>query len=106
MTIDIFHLFLFVIPGFITVWSFRYFSESKKSGDFEYFALSVFWGLVMLVVYEMIFTKEQISQLIGNPYAAALVFSLLSPFFGFFGSALSKTNWFQRGATWLKNFHF
>jgi len=95
MEIDIFHLFLFVIPGFITVWSFRYFTNSKKNKDFEYFALSVFWGLIMLLIYELVGTKKQIEALIGNPYSAALVLSILGLTIGLMGSKVLQLSGFK-----------
>jgi membrane protease YdiL (CAAX protease family) len=86
MDIDIFHMFLFVIPGFVTVWSFRFFRKNeKKCGDFEYFALSVFWGLVMLLLYNLVANSEQLEKLVGNIYAAALVLS----FVGFIAGCLA-----------------
>jgi H+/Cl- antiporter ClcA len=102
---DIFHFFLFVIPGFITVWSFRYFTDSKKSRDFEYLVLSIFWGLLMILLYELlsVVTKTQVTKLFQNPYAAAIVLSLLGLLVGWIGSCLSRTRWLQKITHWLKN---
>ncbi len=47
-SIDLLNTFLVVVPGAMTVWSFRYFSNSNKTGDFEYLMLSVFWGAFIL----------------------------------------------------------
>ncbi len=100
ISLDIFHLFLFVIPGFITVWSFRYFINSKKGSDFEYFALSIFWGLIMLLFYEFVATKDQIFNLLKNPYAAALVLSILGFFFSWMGSFITPQ--LSRLEKWLR----
>lgn len=104
--LDLFHFFLFVIPGFITVWTLRHFIGSKEKTDFEYFALSVFWGLIMLVLYGYLSKQENFIKLLTNPYAAAIVLSFLGFIMGWIGSVLSRTEWFQRIAHWLKNFHF
>jgi len=103
---DIFHFFIFVIPGFITVWSFRYFTNSKKSADFEYFALSVFWGLLNILLYELISSQEQTDKLIQNPYVAATVLSIGGLIIGWIGGVLSRTSWIQKIINWLKNYHF
>ena len=98
---DIFHFFIFVIPGFITVWSFRYFTNSKKSADFEYFALSVFWGLLNILLYELISSQEQTDKLIQNPYVAATVLSIGGLIIGWIGGVLSRTRWIQKIINWL-----
>lgn len=99
-TLDIFHIFLFIIPGFITVWSFRYLTNSKKSADFEYFSLSIFWGIIMVFFYGLISKKETFNKLISNPYLASIVLSI----FGFIISLLGKIinpSW----KTFLKKFN-
>jgi hypothetical protein len=82
LSFDLFHIFLFVIPGFITVWSFRYFAKLPKPRDFEYLSFSVFFGLVLLVVIQWLIGSAEFVKMIGNPYAASLVLSL----FGGLGS--------------------
>jgi L-lactate permease len=102
---DIINLFMFVIPGFITVWSFRYFTDSKKNADFEYFALSVFWGLMILFFNELIAAQDKISELLKNPFATAGAFSIFGLIFGWIGSALSRARWFQFVMSRLKKIH-
>jgi hypothetical protein len=102
-SVDILHLFVFVIPGFITVWSFRYFTDSKKSADFEYFALSIVWGLLILVLNEAISSQEAFNLLINNQYAAALGSGLIGLFVGFIGSWIVKRTLFKLLINWLKN---
>ncbi len=101
-----FHFFLFVIPGFITVWSFRYFIGSKEKRDFEYFALSALWGLLMFLLYSFFSKQENLVKLFENPYAAAIILSILGLIMGWLGSVLSRTKSFQKIVHWLKNFHF
>lgn len=90
-----FQFLIFVIPGFVTVWTFRYFTKSEKKGDFEFLGLSFFWGLIILLFYELVSPKESINKLLENHYAAAFVFSLVGPIFGWLGSRMSKAEWFR-----------
>jgi hypothetical protein len=106
ISFDLVHILIFVIPGFIIVWSFRYFTDSKKSADFEYFALSTFWGLLNLLFYELISRAENVKSLLQNPYAATFVLSIFGLIIGWFGGVLSRTDWFQKIINWLKNYHF
>ena len=87
INIDTIHFFIFVIPGAITVWAFRYFRKSKKMGDFEYLALSAFWGLMMLATLSF-FIPEEAARLLKNPYALALSFSIVGLFGSFFSVSL------------------
>ncbi len=73
--IDLFHLFLFVLPGFVFAWSYRHFAKLGRPGDFEYFGQSVFFGLILLVSVQGIMGTEKFVEMIGNPYAAALALS-------------------------------
>lgn len=86
LSIDITHFLLFVIPGFILVWTFRNFTGSKKTGDFEYAGLSFFWGLVMVSIYGAML-PGRLGDLLSNPYAAALG---LSPFCFMAGVVVAK----------------
>jgi len=85
-----FEFLIFVIPGFITVWAFRYFTKSKKTGDFEYLGLSFFWGLIMLLIFELIGSEESIKKLLQNYYATAIVLSLFGFIFGWLGSIIPE----------------
>lgn len=85
LPIDITHFLLFAIPGLITVWAFRYFTDSKKTGDFEYLGLSFFWGLVLAGFYAQIIPSPDTS-LLANPYAASFGLSVV----GFIGAFIVK----------------
>jgi RsiW-degrading membrane proteinase PrsW (M82 family) len=102
---DIYNFLIFIIPGFVVVWTFRYFTDSNKKGDFEFLGLSFVWGLILLLLYEFIakFTfgqsyDKKIQELTGNLYAAAAVLSTLSVMMGFVGAFLSRKGLF----TWIK----
>lgn len=72
-----YNFFLFTIPGAITVWSYRTATKSNKSGDFEYLALSVFWGIAIFAL-NILFIPKSTGILLQNMYAAALVLSLVA----------------------------
>jgi hypothetical protein len=80
----------FVIPGFITVWSFRNFTHSKKIGDFEYLGLSIFWGLIMVVLNSIISPKDSFREVLGNPFAAAIAFSFVGCILGFWVARIAN----------------
>jgi hypothetical protein len=114
-SLDIFHFFIFIIPGFVTVWVFRFFADSGKLGEFEYFASSCLWGVLLLAIYEFLCliasARPLIANLLQNPYSAASVLALLMmAFLGFFlgwcGSIFVKTKKFKALAGWLKSFNF
>jgi hypothetical protein len=92
MSFDTYSFFLVGLSGFMTVWTFRYFTGSKKTAEFEYVGLSAFWGLVMLVIWESLpkAHPEQITELLSNPYAAGFVLSLLGALVGYAGSEAVK----------------
>jgi hypothetical protein len=99
--------FFFVIPGFIMVWTFRYLSKSKKTGDFELLGLSVFWGLMSLIFFELYVhvdcafgvwwgcssgdPQKAIQQILSNPFGFAAVFSVPGVMFGWMGHRLASS---------------
>jgi hypothetical protein len=112
LSVGNFNFLLFVVPGFIIVWTFRYFTHSKKTGDFELLGLSFVWGLISLLIYEALVdincwlqiswacksgnADQEIQAVLKNPYAAALAFVLVGLVFGWFGSVIVSWKWFQK----------
>jgi hypothetical protein len=47
-SLDNWMFWIFVIPGFLMVWIFRYFHKSKSGSEFEYIGLSIFWGMLLI----------------------------------------------------------
>jgi len=95
--LDIYNFLIFIIPGFVAVWTFRYFTSSNKKGDFEFLGLSFIWGLILLVITEYLSQiaygaehEQKINKLLGNPYAMALVQSVTAFIIGAAGAFLSK----------------
>ena len=102
--ISMFQFFVFIIPGFVTVWSYRFFSNSGKIGEFEYFAASCFWGLMMIEVYEflclIVSKRELIHNFFNDPYSTVSIFclsllTLLGFFLGWGGSIMAKNNFLR-----------
>lgn len=75
--IETFHLLIFTIPGFFIIWSYRKVRGGNAISDFEYLMFSLFWGLILLIVYASIVDQVTISTVLKNPYATAVSFSLL-----------------------------
>jgi len=72
---DIASLLLFTMPGFFLLWSVGY----RAKSDFVFFMFSMFWGIVlmMIFIYKISFVKWM-TPLLNNPYAGAVVFSILA----------------------------
>jgi hypothetical protein len=106
-TIDLLNTFLVVVPGAMTVWSFRcYITNSDKKGDFEYLMLSVFWGVFILACLGSTVSKDELTKILGNPYASAECFSTIGILFGWFGGVISRAIWFKRAPSWLRTARF
>jgi len=90
-----FHFLVFIIPGLITVWTFRYFTNSKKTGDFEFLGLSFFWGIIVLVIMETLSRQHSLDNLLKNPYATAIVLSAFGFIFGCIAGRISRTKIFK-----------
>ncbi len=113
--ISMFHFFIFLIPGFVTVWSYRFFSNSGKIGDFEYFAASCFWGLMMIAAYEFMCLvaskRESMHNFLDNPYGAGSILclsllTLLGFLLGWGGSILAKNDYLRSLISRFRNFKF
>lgn len=59
LSIGDYNFLVFIIPGFLTVWVFRYFTKSNKRGDFELLGLSFVWGLIILVILGLFCQKNE-----------------------------------------------
>ena len=98
------HLLIFALPGFVVVWTFRYFSHSnKKSDGFELFALSFIWGLILLLAVELLMQITQgvgydkaIGDLLKNLYAASAILMLFAVILGWAGSYIVSRAKFKK----------
>lgn len=93
MTLDTQTFFYIILGGFITVWTFRYITKSNKAIDsFEYLGLSAFWGLFILMIFELILKDpEKINKALQNQYSAGFIFSIVfAPLLGLLGGTLAR----------------
>ena len=91
---------IFIIPGFVVVWTFRFFTGNKKQGEFEYVGLSFVWGLVLyiLVWYLSTHVLKGLKGIYQDEYGYGLAAVLCT--FGFIlgwcGSILASWDWFNK----------
>lgn len=104
LPLETINLLIFTIPGFVTVWTFRYFNRSeKRSENFEYLALSFVWGLFLLIGYELFLQithganyGEKIKDFLKNPYSAAFILLVCGGLMGWLGSHISHNALFRK----------
>lgn len=97
---------LFVIPGFIAVWTFRHFTGSKdKLGEFEYVMWSSIWGFILLfsIIVSGLYIEHKdipiplnssMSFLTSAIGMSLILTSIAAPLAGYIVAALSKTGVF------------
>lgn len=90
-TISDLHFLMFVLPGFIVVWSFRRLTKSKRDSGFEYFMLSFVWGFILFLFIVFLENKGFLDKsLLNNPYTIMGFSMLFAPILGWIGSEISK----------------
>ena len=102
------NFFIFILPGFITVWSFRYFTNSKKTGDFEFLGLAFIWGILNLMFYGLIIKWGLAKDFPLNIplLVPALILSFWGFLLGLFGAQISKWGWVRDFINFLKSSWF
>jgi hypothetical protein len=79
ISLDLATLLLFTMPGFFFLRAMGY----KTSSDLTYFMYSMFWGILLMVfIYRYLLSIEKLAQLVENPYAGAVIFSMLAGLVG------------------------
>lgn len=103
ISITDFHYLFFVLPGFLIVWSFRYFTKSKKEGEFELLGLSFVWGLILILIIEAFYHifygvnySNKTNDLLKNPYVFALLMFPISIVIGWIGRNISDFPFFKK----------
>lgn len=92
ISIDLVTLLLFAMPGFFLILGFGV----KQESDFKYLMLSMFWGILIVVVFSKIFPNQKFDSLLGNPYAGAVIFSASAYFVGLGGREITPSfKWLQ-----------
>ncbi len=80
------NFFLFLIPGFLMVWCFRKFTGREIKGDFEFAGLSIFLGLINIMIWELLSKQEVINKTLENVYSATFILCLFAVIFAYIGS--------------------
>ncbi len=88
---------LFIIPGFVVVWTYRFFAKPKPVGEFEYAGLSFVWGIILVSLTGFIlkYLPHQ-EQFKTSPYAYTLWFSSFGFVFGWMGSFVARWKWVKK----------
>lgn len=99
------NFFIFILPGFITVWSFRYFTDSKKKGDFEFLALAFIWGMLNLALFGLMVQWGVVKKFPSDipVYGQAFILSFFGFMFGLLGAQISKWGWVRDFLQFLKS---
>ena len=102
MPIDTQWFFEIFLAGFVTVWVFRYFTNNdKKYAEFEWFALSAFWGIFVIgIVGSIPHIQDQLKDIFANPFATGTAMSFFGAIVGYSGSRILRFKWFK----WLLNY--
>lgn len=106
ITIDSFYFWILLLPGFALVWTFRYFTDSDKKGDFEFLGLSLFCGLLNLIylgsLAKLGFDLSSLDSIEFLP-VTALVLSGSAFGIGLISAQISKWKWFRSVINYLKS---
>ncbi len=113
---------LFVIPGFVLVWSYRHFTKAKQIGDFEYAAWSLVWGTLIFILiglmikirgifgtiiesFTIVLDPNNPLELLSTALAVCLILVTIIAFpVGYFGAWLSAKGCFRSIDKVLFNF--
>ena len=88
---------LFVIPGFLVVWTFRYFSKAKIQGEFEYLGLSFVWGMILFFIVAVLsYFVKPFQNFFKNDIGASFSLVIFAPLLGWFGSFFPTWKWYKR----------
>ena len=96
LPINEFSFWAILIPGFITVWTFRYFAKLQKNGDFEFLGLGIICGLFNFLFLGILQKLGLQLPESSDPYSIALILSLFSFFLGFFTAQVTYWSWFKK----------
>jgi len=100
---------ILIVPGFLTVWVFRYFHKSNKIGEFEYAGLSIVWGLLLFALIGLLeylgilrgLDKVHLDNQ-GEIFGLAIILSFLGIIFGWAGSFIADTKTFKSTIDYIK----
>ena len=95
---------IFIAPGFLVVWTFRYCTNSTKQGEFEYLGLSFVWGLILFFLVTILsLIIKPLSDLLKSIFGATFILPLFGAFLGWMGSQLVRYSWFKKFEKYIKD---
>lgn len=83
MNFEAYSYFAIILSGFVAVWTYRHFVKSQaKITEFEYLGWSAFWGLIIIVLFQLWaklinFNTPAFNEIFKNPFATGLLMSIL-----------------------------
>jgi hypothetical protein len=96
MSVDTQWFFYVFLAGFMAVKTFRYFSVSKeKYSEFEWFALSAFFGIQVIMLFNMLPEQEEAKKILSNPLGTGAFLSFIAIFSGYGASRVTRTSFFK-----------
>lgn len=94
-----FNFLIFLLPGFITVWSFRYLTRSTKKGEFELIGLSFLWGMILTALLGFLslipFVPPFPDTTFQTFYSVGLALSGFGFLLGIVGAYIVHRKWFS-----------
>lgn len=95
MNFETYSYFVIVLSGFVAVWTYRNITKSQsKISEFEYLGWSAFWGLVIMISFQLIAKllqpDQNLSGLFQNPFATGFIMSILGLIGGAFFALCNK----------------
>lgn len=98
---------LFIIPGFVVVWTYRFFSKPKPIGEFEYAGLSFIWGIILVASTGFILKYLPDQELFNkSPYNYTFWLSFFGLIFGWLGSFVARSKWLKKLIDFLRPENF
>lgn len=98
---------LFIIPGFVVIWSYRFFAKPKPIGEFEYAGLSFLWGIFL--VASTGFILQHLAKQPGfndSPYNYTFWLSIFGIFLGWIGSFVARWKRLKKFVDYLRPENF
>lgn len=90
MNFETYSYFAIILSGFVAVWTYRHITKSEaKITEFEYLGWSAFWGLTILISFQLLakclhLDSQGFNDLFKNPFAVGFLMSLIGLAGGYF----------------------
>ncbi len=95
ITTNDFNYLMFIIPGFVVVWTYRFFVKPKPIGEFEYAGLSFLWGVILFLIGMELNQILNVNIENASVYSFALIFSFYGIILGWLGGFVARWKWLK-----------